>query len=98
VFNGAVLGDDHPRRRPGSRRLVLLGAWPTVAAEFHVQVQGDRRRGTATLVVARMSQRVSARRRSTAVSSAIGFYRSYRSGRAIGPAYVCACRCVMSGL
>ena len=51
-----------------SIRRVLHGARPTVAAELHVQVQGDRRRGPATPVAARMSQRVASRRSAPSVS------------------------------
>jgi len=52
----------------GAGGRVLLGARPPVAAQFHVQVQGDRRRGTEASPAARVPQRVAARRRSTSVS------------------------------
>ena len=51
-----------------SIRRVLHGARSTVAAQLHVQVQGDRRRGPATPVAARMSQRVASRRSAPSVS------------------------------
>jgi len=72
MFDGACAGavhrDDHARRRSGTWRPVLLGARAPVAAQLHVQVQGDGRRGPATPVVARVPQRVASRRSPATVS------------------------------
>ena len=73
MFDGAsaaaaVHRDDHARRRSGTWRPVLLGARAPVAAQLHVQVQGDGRRGPATPVVARVPQRVASRRSPATVS------------------------------
>jgi len=67
MLDRAVHGDGYPGRRTGSRRSVLLSTWPSVAAQFHVQVQGDRGRGPTTTVVTGMSQCVSTWRSSTTV-------------------------------
>lgn len=57
----------HEQRRPDrrgdeSQRGLLLGAWPPLPAQLHLQVQGDGRGGAETALAPRVSQRLPPRR------------------------------------
>lgn len=52
-----------------AQRCVLLGAGSPQFAVQHIQVQGDRGRGAATAVAARVPERLAAGRRAATVSS-----------------------------
>ena len=66
--SGSAQGWRSVRFRHRAFRRVLHGTWTTVTAQLHIQVQSHGRRGTATLIAARMSQRLATRRSLASVS------------------------------
>jgi len=73
MLNRTVHGDGNTWSRSGPRWPVLFGTRPSITAQFHVQVQGDSCRGSATIVITRVPQRVASWRSAPAVSSTVWF-------------------------